>query len=52
MVYYQSAPGGVAGMNVVDARDKPQRKNADLKSAIITTARRRNNDRDIYIEAK
>ena len=34
--------------NLVDAGDRPQRKNADLKSVIITR-RRRNNDIDICI---
>ena len=49
MVCYQSAPGGVAGWNVVDAGDRLQRKNADLKSVIIITRRRRNNDIDTCI---
>ena len=35
--------------NVVASEDRPQRKNADLKSLIITIKTRENNDSDVFI---
>ena len=47
MVCYQSASGGLGGMRCCNCGEKPQGKNADLKSVITTT--RNDNNKSNYI---